>query len=286
MSVVPARPDDLVDRRASLLADGPSKELDEATDRLRAMLSDPEPIVRRVTDRDRLADLLRREPVHPVEALDFDAALTDRTDVDRRVFELAHPAIEGRPLNVVWVALCRGVPRSMEEILDDRPALDPSYADAAVFWSIWNAEVGLTGLRRGGDLIIGAADLLRSELAGITTFVTLSPVPGLRRWMSERSDGGADSGAAPTTDRALIESASAYLRSFRSDGRPLDPVARFHLGNGARLWRILPDADSSPRGQERSYGVMVNYRYEPEDRTANRALLASGTVAVGPEVPT
>jgi len=286
MRTVTARPSDLVDRRAALLAAGPSAELDQVTERLRAALETGAPIVRRVTDHSQAARLLRREPVHPVDAREdpssFDAALSDRTDVDRRLFEMVHPALDDRPLNVVWVALCRGIPSTMAELLDDRPALDPGDADTAVFWSIWNGEAGLAGLGRGGDLISGAVDLLRSELPALETFITLSPVPGLRRWMSERRSGGSTDAAASD----LLWSASTYLRSFRDDGRPLDPVARFHLGNGARLWRVLPDADTSPRGQDRSYGVMVNYRYEPEDRAANRTLLASGSVPVGPEVPT
>ncbi len=284
MRTVTARPTDLVDLRASLLDAGPSDELDDVTDRLRAVLTDGEPFVRQVTDVGRAADLLRREPVHPVDPASsgsaFASALADRTDVDRRLFELVHPALEGRPLNVVWVALCRGIPSTMAELLDDRPALDPGDADTAVFWSIWNGEAGLAGLGRGSDLIYGATDLLRRELPGIDTFITLSPVPGLRRWL----DGHPPDGPASLSGDELVAAATSYLTSLGDDGRPLDPVARFHLGNGARLWRVLPDADPSARGQDRSFGVMVNYRYEPEDRAANRAQLANGSVPVGPEV--
>lgn len=274
----------LVDRRAALLATGrggTSIELDRVTAELRSALDGADPAVCAVQDPTRVAGLLRREPVHPVDGDEgsaaFAAALADRTDVDRRVFELAHPALPGRPLNVVWVALCRGIPSTMADLLDDRPATDPATADTAVFWSIWNAEDGLAGLGRGVDLILGAAGLLAAELPALRTFVTLSPVPGLRRWMTARPEheGG---------DGDLAAVAAEYLTTLRDDGRPLDPVARFHLRNGARLWRVLPGADPTERGSARSYGLMANYRYEPEDRDANRSQLAMGTVAVGPEV--
>jgi malonyl-CoA decarboxylase len=244
-------------------------------------------VVRRATDRAELAALLRREPVNPVDGAQdpevFERALSDRTDVDRRVFLLVRPDDPGRPRTVVWVALARGVPSSLDELTDDRPALDPAEADTAVFWSIWNADSNVEGVGTGADLILGAAEQLREELPQLATFITLSPVPGLRRWLEERAAAGEDP-VDPDDPHALSVAAARYLTSFRDDGRPLDGVARFHLRNGARLWRIDPGADRSERGMQRAFGLMVNYRYDPEDRAANRAALDRGEVAVGDAV--
>jgi len=239
--------------------------------------------VRAVVDRDRIASLLRREPVNPVDdtadPVVFDAAVRDRSDVDRRVFELVDPARPDHPRTVVWVALTDGVPSTLDDLTDDRPPLRPELADTAVFWSIWNVDPHASGPPAGRELIEGAVTLLRQELDGLRTFVTLSPIPGLRRWIDESPD-PIDTG----DDTALLHAAATYLTSLDDTGRPVDGVARFHLGNGARLWRINLDADRSDRGVDRSFGVMANYRYEPEDRSANREQLRSGTVAVSPEV--
>ncbi|HNG25697.1 MAG TPA: malonyl-CoA decarboxylase family protein, partial [Microthrixaceae bacterium] len=88
----------------------------------------------------------------------------------------------------------------------------------------------------------------------------------------------------PLDHAAVATAAARYLTAQDETGRPIDPVARFHLGNGARLWRVVPDADPSPRGRSRSFGLLVNYRYEPEDRAANRAELDAGRIALGDQV--
>lgn len=242
--------------------------------------------VRRLADMGRLADLLRREPVNPVDDADdpaaFERELRDRSDVDRRVFELVDASRPGFPRTVVWVALTVGVPGSLVDLTDDRPAIAPHRADTAVFWSIWNVDSAAAGRSAGRDLIEGSVDLLRAELPGLTTFVTLSPVPGLRSWITDRAPSGSRSGERRPA--RLQELAAKYLTTLDAAGRPLDPVARFHLGNGARLWRVLVDADPTERGARRSYGVMANYRYEPEDRSANREQLRDGVVVVSPEV--
>ena len=280
-------PDDalaaLVDRRSHLL-DGPTPDTDpalaEVTDLLCRRLAAAPPVVRRVPadDPDGLPGrLAAREPVHPVT----DAAdLADRLDDDRRLFVLEHPLLAGRPVNVVWVALGREVPARMDQVLDPgAPPLDPDAADTAVFYSIWNAEPGLRGLGRGRDLIEGAVGLLQAELPGLSTFVTLSPMPGFRAWLTGRGARTADPG-----DPALVREGAAYLTTLDDTGRPIDPVARFHLGNGARLWRVNAAADPSTRGLDRSFGLMANYRYEPEDRAANRAGLAAGRATVSDDV--
>lgn len=279
-------PSELVDRRAELLSrpagdPGRDAELASLTDELRGVLAGDARLRRlRLHSGGGPDDLARRlaalEPVNPVRD---EADLADRFDVDRRVFVLEHDRLPGRPLNVVWVALCRGVPDRLGEVLDPGAArLDPAEADTAVFYSIWNAEPGLVGLGRGGGLIGAATEELRGELPDLRTFVTLSPVPGFRR-TAER-DGSADGSEAA---EELAAACARYLTTTRR-GRLLDPVARFHMGNGARLWRICPDADPSPSGMSRSWGVMANYRYEPEDREANRRSLVVGSPAIGEQV--
>lgn len=275
----------LLDRRAELLrrrGDGAgrdvSRELDSVTEELRAALDTTEPMVRRVRP-DEPGELLDRlaaaEPVHPVSGPDD---LADRLAPDRRCFVLEHPALPGRPMNVVWVALWTGVAQDIAAVLDpSAPTADPAGADTAVFYSIWNVEEGLSGLPGGARLLSGAMELLREELPHLRTFVTLSPIPGFREWWEAEGRGKSDGDGA--ADR--LAGCALYLTSLRDDGRPLDPVARFHLGNGARLLALAPHGDRSGRGMERSFGIMANYRYEPEDRRANRVLLRSGRVAVG-----
>jgi len=227
---------------------------------------------------ERLAGL---EPVHPVQGPED---LAGRTAADRRVFVLEREgrasrsrgvhADVGRPQTVVWVALTDDVPERITDVLDpSRPAVDPTSATAAVFYSIWNVPgADVIGSGRGRELIEGATAILAEQLPTLETFVTLSPAPGLARlWESTWPRPGQE-GFASAAAHALV--------SLDERGRPRDPVARFHLGNGARLWRVNPDADPSPKARERSFGVMVNYRYEPEDRAANRAELAAGFVPV------
>lgn len=213
----------------------------------------------------RLAD---DEPVNPSGS---PAERERRFAADRRVILIEHPSLPDRPLNVLWVALCDGLPATLDQILDPQsPVIDPLAADTAVFYSIWNAEAGLSGLGRGKELVSGAMELLHGEFGQLETLTTLSPIPGLRRWVESRPDDG-----------ELTTSCARYLTTQGPDGRLLDPVARFHMGNGARLWRVLLDADTSSRGMKRSFGAMANYRYFPEDLEANKIALAEGSPALG-----
>ncbi len=277
---------ELLERRAALIAVaelGPEgrAELDRVTAELGSLLAGAAHVrCLELEDPSGPGSLARRmaacEPVNPVSG---EADLRDRFDRDRRVVVLEHPALPGRPMNIVWVALCRGIPGRLSEILDPTaPCTDPVEADTAVLYSIWNAEPGLVGLGRGVELIDGAVELLHGELAGLSTFVTLSPVPGFRHFAQR--DATADGTEAPGE---LARRCAGYLTSCRN-GRPIDPVARFHMGNGARLLRICSGADPSPQGMARSWGIMANYRYAPEDRAANRASLAAGRPALGEQV--
>lgn len=232
--------------------------------------------VRRIdpSERELLERLAGAEPVHPLAG---DGALDRRIAPDRRVYALA--AGDGRelPMTVVWVALTSGVPDRIAPLLDPRgDVVDPSSADTAVFYSIWNVVADEPGPGRGGDLIEGAAALLAEELPGLSTFVTLSPAPGLAALWEPGWPAPGEPGFADHVARALV--------ALDDGGRPREPVARFHLGNGARLWRVNLDADASPRALEQSFGVMVNYRYAPEDRAANRVELSEGFVPVSPSV--
>lgn len=280
VTMSPSHGHELLDRRAELLAHtgpGNTAELAELTAELASLMRSGELVVRRLTrdePRDVLDRLVAAEPVHPFRGPDD---VADRLDEDRRCYVLEHPSLPGRPLNVVWCALWRGVPDDLGAILDPAaPTADPTAADTAVFYSIWNVEPGLVGLPGGRTLLVGAVDALRTELAGLSTFVTLSPIPGFRAWLG--------SGPSHAASEQRLADCARYLTTLRDDGRPLDAVARFHLGNGARLLALAPDADRSERGMARSFGIMANYRYEPEDRAANRAALREGHVVVGDQV--
>lgn len=275
----------LLDLRAALLDGGPSAELEATTEALRERLEASEPIVRRVR-RDEPGDLVERlataEVVHPIAD---DQDLADRLDDDRRCFVLEHPALPGRPMNVVWVALWDGTAGDVSAILDPAaPTGDATAADTAVFYSIWSAEPGLVGFAGGFPLLTGTIAALRAELPQLQTFVTLSPIPGFRSWWTERNGDGADPEPGTAGGAALVADCLAYLTELDEGGRPIDPVARFHLGNGARLVGLHRDGDPSERGAERSFGIMANYRYEPEDLDANRRSLTAGRVALGPEI--
>jgi malonyl-CoA decarboxylase len=277
-----------LERRAELLAHcGPDDavELAELTETLRRALRGEQLRVRRLSpDRDGavIDRLAAAEPVHPFRGPDD---LADRLADDRRCFVLEHPSLADRPLNVVWVALWQGVPHDLAAVLDPTaPTGDPAAADTAAFYSIWNVEPGLVGLPGGRTLLTGAMAALRAELAGLSTFVTLSPIPGLRRWLEADAAAPSPPDGEPPPEGELLRAGARYLTSLRDDGRPLDAVARFHLGNGARLLSICAGADRSERGMDRSFGLMANYRYEPEDRDANRTSLAAGDVVVGEQV--
>ena len=178
---------------------------------------------------------------------------------DRRCFAFFHPSMPDEPMIFVEVALTKGIPGSVQALLaEDRDAMAAEEADTAVFYSISNCQAGLASISFGNSLIKQVASDLSAELSGLNTFVTLSPIPGLTRWLKQvdlswNSD-------EPENMRAL---AAHYLLNAKSrGGLPFDPVARFHLGNGAIVHAVHADADVSDKGRAQSGGAMVNYLYD------------------------
>jgi malonyl-CoA decarboxylase len=217
-----------------------------------------------------LEKIIAYEAVHTIESWDD---LRRRVEPpDRRCFAFFHPAMPDEPLIFVEVALTKGVPGSVQGLLaEDRDALAEDDADTAVFYSISNCQAGLAGISFGNSLIKQVAADLSLELPTLKTFVTLSPIPGLSRWMDREN-------VAPATenDGDLRALAAHYLVSAkREDGLPLDPVARFHLGNGAVVHDVHAGADLSEKGQSQSYGAMVNYLYDLKKVSQNHERFAT-----------
>jgi len=201
---------------------------------------------------------------------------------DRRCFAFFHPAMPDEPLIFVEVALTKGVASSVQDLLaGDREELGSDEADTAVFYSISNCQSGLASISFGNSLIKQVAADLSAELPGLKTFVTLSPIPGLVQWL-----GANDMQPPLEDDEALRQLAASYLLGAkRGDGLPLDPVARFHLGNGAEVHAIHAGADTSEKGLRQSAGAMVNYLYDLDKVTQNHErFAASHDIAASSEV--
>jgi malonyl-CoA decarboxylase len=232
-----------------------------------------------------LEKIIRYEAVHAIESWDD---LRRRLEPpDRRCFGFFHPALADEPLIFVEVALTTAIPDAIQPILAaGRKPIAAEAATTAVFYSISNCQRGLARISFGNFLIKQVAEELKRECPGLHTFVTLSPVPGLRRWLdgalgslplepAER-EALASLGDAPDEERlraaapALRKAAGLYLLGAKTaGGQPRDPVQRFHLGNGARLERLNLHADVSPKGIAESFGVMVNYLYALDEVEAN-----------------
>lgn len=226
-----------------------------------------------------LRDNLRRyEKVHPMADV---AEITRRlAPPDRRVYAFLHPATGDVPLIFVEVALVRGIPAAIGPLLDAGPALDPATADTAALYSINNSLDGLAGVSFGSLLIKQVIEQVTEQLPHLRRFVTLSPIPGFRTWLQAQTDdelrslateldelGGAQSVTPAYVERLtprLLPALTRYVTvERRDDGRPLDPVARFHLSNGAAAWRLNWPANVSPAAWRQSYGAMINYDYDP-----------------------
>ncbi|WP_144822094.1 malonyl-CoA decarboxylase [Marinobacter piscensis] len=229
-----------------------------------------------------LEKLIAYEAVHAIKSWND---LKNRLDYDRRCYAFIHPSMPDEPLIFVEVALVDGLAGNVQKILDeDAPNLDPANADTAIFYSISNAQRGLTGISFGNFLIKQVVQKLRDEFPQLKQFATLSPIPGFRKWLEaaepetlRQLPGGeqwlsyppprdpvqADTEASNGQREAIIRLAASYLTARRPNSeRALDPVAHFHLSNGAQIARLNWMADTSDKGLAQSAGLMVNYLYE------------------------
>ena len=240
-----------------------------------------------------LEQIIRYEAVHEIR--DWDDLRRRIDPVDRRCYAFFHPALVDEPLIFVEVALTETIPNAIAPLLAvDRQAVPTDRARTAVFYSISNTQRGLGGISFGNFLIKQVVEELRRELPKLDTFVTLSPVPNFMQWLNEADD-------VPVTDqdrellrqlddpkwveheevtsqlRAVLEPLAAYyfLKARNPRGRVIDSVARFHLGNGARLERIDWLGDLSPKGLRESAGIMVNYLYRLDDIEENHETFAN-----------
>lgn len=185
---------------------------------------------------------------------------------DRRCFAFFHPTMPDEPLIFVEVALTSAIPSTIGELLSqDREPLTAESTTTAVFYSISNCQRGLQGISFGNLLIKQVVDELSQEFPQLRTFVTLSPLPRFNRWLESLADHlGARRVLAGGAKAAEVREMAAHylLKAKRADGRPFDPVARFHLGNGAIVHDIHAGADQIAKGLRQSGGIMVNYLYD------------------------
>ena len=259
--------------------------------------------------------LIRYEAVHDIRSW---TDVKNRLDSDRRCYGFFHPRLPDVPLIFVEVALVEHISAGIEPLLDEAAApLAARRATTAIFYSISNTQDGLRGVSFGDSLIKRVVETLEAEFPRLKTFATLSPMPGFRAWLGRNAGellgrlearravalGHALGSLPPTPERllaaadtalsldakspvrqVLMQCAAEYLGRATHDGKPVDPVARFHLGNGARVERLNWAGDPSPKGIKQSFGLMVNYLYDPKRLDRHRALLAQGQVAVSGEV--
>lgn len=245
-----------------------------------------------------LEQIIRHEAVHEVDGWDD---LRRRLQPDRRCFAFFHPQLPDEPLIFVEVALVPEMAGAIAPLIDKKsqPLLPENYK-VAVFYSISNCQPGLRGVSLGNFLIKRVADQLKRELPQLKTFCTLSPIPGLMAWLHQAKDPAHLSSALAGLPPAATERAAQALASLRaaagddlgalahagtlaalpsaahhalwrlaalylvhrSPGPGGDPVARFHLDNGARLERLNAQANLSAKGLKQAAGLMVNYLYD------------------------
>lgn len=253
-----------------------------------------------------LEKLIQYEAVHAIQGW---PDLRRRLEDDRRCFAFFHPQLRDEPLIFIEVALTRGVSAQVQPLLDIKsPLTPPVQVDTAIFYSITNCQQGLRGTSFGNLLIKQVAEELKREFPRLKTFATLSPIPGFRRWLAA-PDTRVRLSVGPHAERhhallaaieqpgwhtgridealqkLLMRLCAWYLLNAKRDAEPLDPVARFHLGNGAALERLNWLGDTSATGMANSAGMMVNYVYRLEDVEHNHeryfaehAVVASRTV--------
>ncbi len=255
-----------------------------------------------------LEKIIRYEAVHEIQ--DWDDLRRRIDPPDRRCYAFFHPALVDEPLIFVEVALTREIPGAIAPILSDkREPVQPQRATTAVFYSITNCQRGLAGVTFGHFLIKQVVEEVSREVPRVTTFVTLSPAPNFADWLRrERVNSGSivlddddretlagldtegwwrmPELAEKIREPFLRAAAWYYLRGRNKRGLPVDAVARFHLGNGARLERLDWLADTSERALKQSYGLMVNYLYDldyiernHEAYAQQRTIVASSAVS-------
>ena len=254
-----------------------------------------------------LEKIIQYEAVHRIE--NFEDLKRRLAPADRRLYAFFHPALVDEPLIFVEVALTREIPGAIGTILaPQRSGIAAADATTAVFYSISNCQTGLAGISFGNFLIKQVVEELTRDLPQLKTFVTLSPVPGFGKWLTKELEDDASPFVSAEerealgryfkpdwhTDEAAIEAlreplrglGATYLtRAKTSKGQPVDPVARFHLGNGARLERGHALADTSVRALDQAAGLMVNYLYDLDTIERNHEAFAErGEVAMSSEV--
>ena len=249
-----------------------------------------------------LNQIIRYEAVHEIRGL---CDLSRRLGADRRCYGLFTPSIPDEPLVFIELALTSRMVTDVGTILDpDAPVADPDSCTCAMFYSISSCHEGLRGVPLGGTLIRRVLDRLRVEWPRLRTFATVSPVPGFRPWLSRlaRAQGGMLAEIVASLDEgtwltdpalgahvkdALLPLCATYLLEAKRGDEPLDAVARFHLGNGARLEGINWLGDRSAAGLNRSAGITANYLYDPLEIDANHDVYGrSHAVVATPQVTT
>jgi malonyl-CoA decarboxylase len=260
-----------------------------------------------------LEKIMSYEQVHEMRLW---GGLKSRLDKDRRVYALFHSGWEDEPLAFLEVALTRGLAKSVEEILGQNPhglEVDVSKMDTATFYSINAPHLGLKGISFGEDLIRKSVNALRKEMPHIKTFCTLSPIPGFSKWLAglgharveelcgtdlvERlakkmgpdfhkqlvadlsKPGWISTALAEASKEVLEKLCVKYLALSPEKAGRLDPVARFHLGNGARVEALRHLADLSEKGLSQSYGMMVNYVYDLAELEKNKISERGGSMS-------
>jgi malonyl-CoA decarboxylase len=261
------------------------------------------------TPADILERIIRYEAVHTING--WDDLRRRLQPPDRRCYAFFHPSLVDEPLIFVEVALTSGIPGSIQEILaEDRAVLLPEQATTAVFYSISNCKPGLKGVSFGNFLIKQVAQDISRDVPSLKAFVTLSPAPGFAHWLKRvaadpNAAGLANFDPAPLAPlkqkdwhcdpavssalRPIILGLAAfyYAHAKTTRGKPIDPVARFHLGNGARLERLNWLGDTSPKGIREAEGLMVNYLYDLRFIEENHEAFAnSETVVVSDDIKT
>jgi malonyl-CoA decarboxylase len=259
--------------------------------------------------------LIKYEAVHDIKSW---ADVKNRLDSDRRCYGFFHPRLPNEPLIFVEVALLHDMSNSISPLLDELAAAeDLNKATTAIFYSISNTQAGLRGVSFGDSLIKTVVETLKLEFPRLKTFATLSPIPGFRAWLGKNVEammaqldekallqlGKAVGFQPPTADhflfaldriseldakspisQTLLSCAAHYLGREQRESAPIDPVARFHLGNGARIERLNWAGDMSSKGIKQSYGLMVNYLYDLKRLDKHRNMLAQGKIPVSSEV--